>query len=135
MWYVRSYPASLDKSLDAEPWIQDEKACFSQVEVMSASDYSLTFTDMQNLQRLRYKILKISSVLSFCLDVASKLRDHCHRLDELELASTSKKLEQSIDAYIADILLHRQTVKVLMKTLQGTFDLVCMIPEYEPATC
>jgi hypothetical protein len=82
---------------------------------------------MQTLQILRHKILRTSSVLSSCLDVATKLIGHCHWLDKLSSTHESEKTINSIEAYAADIHVHQQSIKVIMETLQGTFDLVCMI--------
>ncbi|OCK78124.1 hypothetical protein K432DRAFT_444833 [Lepidopterella palustris CBS 459.81] len=82
------------------------------------------------LQRLRHKILKTSSVLTSCLDVATKLQEHCHRLDKLGFTPKSDKIEKSIEAYAADIQVHQQSVRVIMETLQSTFDLLSKIIEF-----
>lgn len=108
----------------------DEKACFSKIGAMPTHDYSITFSDMQTLQRLRHKILKTSSVLTSCLDVATKLQEHCHRLDKLGFTPKSDKIEKSIEAYAADIQVHQQSVRVIMETLQSTFDLLSKIIEF-----
>jgi hypothetical protein len=91
---------------------------------VSAHGYSITFSDMQTLQKLRHKILKTSSVLSACLGVAKKMIEHCHTLDKFGFTPRNEKVEESIKAYAADIEIHQQSVRLIMETLQGTFDMV-----------
>lgn len=91
--------------------------------------------DMQSLQSLRRKILKTSTVLSSCLDIASNLKDHCQELDKLELITNSKELEMLIDAYTATIKLHCRSVEEIMESLRGTFNLVYTRFLFTSVTC
>ena len=79
---------------------------------------------MQALQRLRHKILRTSSVLSSCLDVATKLEEHCNTFDRLGFTPINEKIRLAICTYTENIKVQQQNVKVTMEALQGTFDLV-----------
>jgi len=94
----------------------------SKIGSVSAHSYSITLSDMQTLQKLRHKILKTSLVLSACLGVATKMIEHCHTLEKS--GHQDERIELSINAYAADIEVHQQTVRMIVETLQGTFDMV-----------
>lgn len=93
------------------PTHKDEKACFSRVGVeYDHEDYALTFSDCQNLQLLRQKLLRTSSVLDACLDVTSGCADHCIRLTNMKLADPSGRGLSEIVYYKRQLLQHRQTI-------------------------
>jgi hypothetical protein len=103
--------------------MQDEKASFSKIGMTSSHDYLIGFSDMQALQRLRYKVLKTSSVLESCLNLAMRLKAHCCTLDESGCFTNNDHVIVSIETYAADIKVYQQNIGNIMQSLQGTFDL------------
>lgn len=89
---------------------QDEKACFSRVGVDYDQDYALAFSDCQNLQLLRQKLLRTSSVLDACLDVISGCADHYIRLTNMKLVDSSGRGLSEIEYYKRQLLQHRHTI-------------------------
>lgn len=79
---------------------------------------------MQCLQRLRNKVLETSAVLESCLNVAMGLKTHFSALNNSGLCASTNHLTLTIETYASDIIFYQQRVATIMKSLQGTFDLV-----------
>ena len=89
---------------------KDEKACFSRVSFDFDQDYALTFSDCQNLQLLRQKLLRTSSVLDACLDVISGCADHYIRLINMKLVNSSECQLSEIEYYKSQLLQYRHAI-------------------------
>jgi hypothetical protein len=92
------------------PTHKDEKACFSRVGVDYDQDYALTFSDCQNLQLLKQKLLRTSSVLDACLDVASGCANHCIWLTDMKLVDSSGRELSEVEYYKRQLTQHRHTI-------------------------
>jgi hypothetical protein len=106
------------------PTYKDEKACFSRVGIEYDHDYKLTFSDCQNLQLLRQKLLRASSVLDACLDVTSGCADHCIRLTNMKLVDSSGRGLSEIEYYKRQLMQHRHTISRITLQAEGAGHLV-----------
>lgn len=89
---------------------KDEKACFSRVDIDYDQDYALTFSDCQDLQLLRQKLHRTSSVLDACLDVANGCADHCTLLTNMKLVDFSGRMLSELEYYKRQLIRHRHTI-------------------------
>lgn len=92
------------------PTHKAEKACFSRVGIDYDQDFVITFSDCQNLQLLRQKLLRTASILEACLDVTSGCADHCIRLTSMNFVDSSDRVLSEIEYYKRQLLQHRHTV-------------------------
>lgn len=106
------------------PTHKDEKACFSRVGIDYDQDFALTFSDCQNLQLLRQKLLRTASVLDACLDVTSGCADHCIRLTNMKLVDSSGRGLSEIEYYKRQLLQHRRTIGRITQQAAGAGRLV-----------
>ncbi|KAI4262812.1 MAG: hypothetical protein L6R42_002017 [Xanthoria sp. 1 TBL-2021] len=104
-----------------------EKAYFSKPEISkevmgrSPVDFTVSFSDIQELQQLQQKLLRTSMVFSSCLEVARNLESHCEKLREFNAAKyPSAPILPGIKSYTADLKLHQQSLTIIGQTLQGT---------------
>lgn len=107
--------------------LQTEKACFSNVndgELGHRPDFSVAFSDIQELQQLQQKVLRTSAVITSCQEVASHIDNHCRRLDSLKIKPPSDNVLEVIEDYLADLVLHQRSLQTLVQTLRGTENLV-----------
>jgi hypothetical protein len=79
---------------------------------------------MQNLQRIRTRLLVAQNVLGDCFEVAKRLRSHMrtlagHRIHPVCIATAGR-----LDAYTANIKLHRSNVQTILSTLEGSSEVV-----------
>jgi len=107
----------------------DEKACFSKMEISSSQNYLIKSSDMQVLQRLRYKVLETASVLESCFNLAMRLKAHCFSLNEFSPCTSNHESITSIEGYAADIKVYQQSIAKIIPLLKGTFDLISKILE------
>ena len=103
---------------------QDEKALNSAVGRSCKLDYAITFSDAQDLERVRRKLLKAGLILTSNVDVVRALKAHIRKVTQ---ASGPSKVPNSLDVfdqYAASLEMHARTVKMLLKRLSGTSKLV-----------
>ncbi|KAF2809123.1 uncharacterized protein BDZ99DRAFT_571941 [Mytilinidion resinicola] len=56
------------------------KACFSSVERHKPHDFSVAFKDIQKLQLIRQKLLRVSNILHSLSEIARRLQGYCQHL-------------------------------------------------------
>lgn len=78
------------------------------------------------LQRLRQKVTRTSTVLKSCLNIAEELETHCRKLDALNSIASSHEVLTAIKIYIAKLEHHRQSIDMIMQTLEGTAGVVSL---------
>lgn len=88
--------------------------------------YEITFSDIQVLERLRFQLDDASTRLGACLDTASQFKIHCHQFlkEAAVMDCDTEETISAIDAYIVQITLCRRGLEAIMKTLEGTYNLV-----------
>ena len=108
-----------------------EKAWFSKLEVggdfmeRTLTDFAVTFSDIQELQQLQQKLLRMSMVLNSCLEVASHLEGHCQRLIAInDIKYPSGLVLKAIKNYMTDVKIHKQSLAMIKQSLEGTEGLV-----------
>ena len=104
--------------------MQDEKACFSKLDSYLPNDYSVNFSDMQTLQRLRSKVLQTARILESCLSLATRLKKHCCSMNSTHNFTSKENVISSIETYAADIKVYQQNIAETEESLKGTFGLV-----------
>lgn len=107
--------------------LQDEKACFSRVGRACKHDYSVIFSDLQNLQLLRTKLLRIASTIDSFLTVIQGCKNHCRRLDELKLVPLDEQVIAGFELYERETKGHQRSIGRIIDQSQGTGDLVCIL--------
>ena len=103
---------------------KDDKACFSRVGTAYDQDYTVTFADCQNLQLLRQKLLRTSSVLDSSLDVAKGCANHCLDLVGLKIVASSTQAVAEIENHIEQLKRYRQMIDRIIQQSAGTNHLV-----------
>lgn len=109
--------------------MQDEKACFTKIESQTlAHNYTVVFQDCQDLQLLRKKILRTSTVLNSVMAVILACKAHCRHL--MEAKATWHGGEALIELAVCEKQLrwHQQEVSRLLQYSLGTFKLVSSAP-------
>lgn len=108
-----------------------EKAWFSKLEVggeftgRTLTDFAVAFSDIQELQQLQQKLLRMSMVLNSCLEVASHLEGHCQRLiARSDIKFPSGLVLKAIKNYTTDIKIHEKSLAMIKQSLEGTERLV-----------
>lgn len=103
---------------------QDDKACFSSPDKPLPFDYTLSFSDIQQLQLLRKKIFKAHSILQSWLHVIKNIEAHC---------KTACATTDVISGHIKDcrhqVLQYCRRVDILKLRTSGTEKLV-IFPAY-----
>jgi hypothetical protein len=111
--------------------LQDEKACFSKVSYDSDHDFSVSFQDSQNLQLLRQKLLRTSTVLDSCLEVVKGCEIHCRRLIASGMTAGGEQSLAELEVYKMQMQGHRLDLHRILQYSLGTSKLVRFCP---PAT-
>lgn len=108
-----------------------EKAWFSKLEVEGEfmgrmlTDFSVTFSDIQELQQLQQKLLRTSMVLNSCLKVASHLEGHYQKLIAMnDIKCPSGLVLKALKNYMTDVKIHEQGLAMIKQSLEGTEKLV-----------
>jgi hypothetical protein len=106
--------------------MQNDKACFSRVGILKEHDYSLTFSDIQELQFFRQKLLRVLSVLDSCSAVAKGCERHCRQLHTLKATLSNDMVLDGLQNYADQIDRYRRNITTLMEYSSGTSNLVCL---------
>ena len=108
-----------------------EKAWFSKLEVggeftgRTLIDFAVIFSDIQELQQLQQKLLRMSMVLNSCLEVASHLKGYCQRLIAIsDIIFPSGLVLKAIKNYTTDIKIHEKSLAMIKQSLEWTERLV-----------
>lgn len=87
-------------------------------------DYAITFSDAQDLERVRRKLLKAGLILASTADIARSLNTHIKEISEVfELDEVAYSIAV-FDQYAASLEMHARIVKMLLNKLNGTTKLV-----------
>lgn len=103
---------------------KDDKACFSKVDSIDDEDYAVAFSDSQDLQMLRQKLLRAASVLHSGLTVAKGCAEYCDQLGEVISDATGRKSLAEIGYYIQQLEIHSQSITRIIHQSEGTNQLV-----------
>lgn len=116
-------------------FFQDEKACFSIVGRNFSHDFSVSFQDSQDLQLLRQKLLRTSTVLDSCLEVVKGCEIHCRKLISLNITATGEQSLAEIDVYAKQMQGHRLELHRIIQYSLGTSKLVRYSPQIIFSSC
>ncbi|KAE8354537.1 hypothetical protein BDV28DRAFT_79440 [Aspergillus coremiiformis] len=124
----RGYINELEESLVE----LEEKALYAKVgcEKPRPYDFSITFRDSQNVQRLHRKFLKASVALDSNLEVAHGYKIHCKDLCERNLGGRNPLLFVEVELYKVKLRAHKRSVKVLLERCTQTLSILSQILEY-----
>lgn len=90
-------------------------------------DYNVAFRDAQDLELVRWKLLKASLILTSNADVGRSLNKQVEKVArDLQQSENFSSLEV-FDQYAADLKMHARIVNSLLEKLRGTSKLVFYI--------
>lgn len=104
--------------------LQDEKACFSRVGKEHHGDYQVSFSDGQQLQKLRHKLFRSTIVLGGIITATNSCRSHCTTIEQ----ALSRPRDSPIILEMSQLIMHfnycRSVVRNLTESSNGTAELV-----------
>jgi len=106
-----------------------DKALFSRVGRQSKYDYNVDFSDTQETQVLRHRILKAHSAIEIGLKVAEGLQSFCEKLRKDGDNSIEPWLPE-LAAYASRLCGHKSSFTRLLEITQGTQTLLLKILDY-----
>ncbi|KAF1990668.1 hypothetical protein K402DRAFT_201327 [Aulographum hederae CBS 113979] len=116
--------------LNSQLSIFDRKACFSSVHTMASEDFTVSFTDCQNLQVLQQKIHKAITVLDCNFDIVRGCLAHCQRLIDSNLTSIGKQALAELETCYKQLEVHRREINRIHECSQGTARLLAQILDF-----
>ncbi|KAH8723430.1 hypothetical protein GQ44DRAFT_313658 [Phaeosphaeriaceae sp. PMI808] len=105
----------------------NEKACFSYSGNTLTHSCLITFADVQTLQKLKTKILRVSVVLGSCLELADRLVTFCSQLQTQGFLPNANDILISVELYAADIKNYQRNIDMILQALEGTVDVITKI--------
>ena len=90
----------------------------------SKYDYSVRFSDSQEIQQGRERLLKALSAIESSLESAQGLEEHCKDLENLGLLYFKDTIQAEIQQYKSRIRGHKRAVVRLLEVSQGSLNLV-----------
>ena len=105
--------------------LQNEKALFSRVGRPAKYDYSVDFSESQELQVIRQRLLKAQSAIELSLKVARDLQSFCKKLGKDKDGSPNELWLPELETYISRLYTHKHSFRRLLNVTEGTMTLVC----------
>jgi hypothetical protein len=81
-------------------------------------------TDVEILQRLRYKLLKPSTIRNSYLVLTDRLIAFCLQSQVQKFWPHACNILFSVELYVADIKIHQKNIAILLQSLVRTFSIV-----------
>lgn len=102
---------------------QDEKACFSRVGKLHHHDYSVTFSDGQDLQGLQRKFFRTLVVLESTIEIVRGCRSHSEDLRSRGVGIGSNIFHE-MESLNTNLSYYKRLVTSLLEYSKGTANLV-----------
>ncbi|EWC46539.1 hypothetical protein DRE_04262 [Drechslerella stenobrocha 248] len=121
----KSYISFLESKLKKA----EEISRFSNADQSNRNDYALDFSTCQELETLRYKLLKVLALLESTENIINGVALHHEKLQcttETE-QNHNERLTTAIDGYISEITYHRNRVSALLQRCTSTAKLLSSI--------
>ncbi|KAF8242913.1 hypothetical protein K440DRAFT_91584 [Wilcoxina mikolae CBS 423.85] len=101
--------------LEEELKVLEEKALFSRVGRVHPADFSVTFSDLQALHRLRKKMLKVHGILDSTVEIATGYEKHCHKLRDSGGCAADHFIFAQMDIIMAQLRNHKRSMFMLLE--------------------
>ncbi|KAL4953186.1 hypothetical protein BDW69DRAFT_165851 [Aspergillus filifer] len=98
----------------------DEKACFSKVDHTPKGGFQVSFSDCQNLQIHRQRLLQASIVLDHYIDLISRLADESEFLESAFPDDDYRRLAVEFESYKSRIRCLKKFNKMILRQSEGT---------------
>ncbi len=99
--------------------MQEDKALFSRLGRIHPADFSVTFSDLQTLQRLRKKLVKTRSILESTIEIMCGYKKHCLRLRDVNGTTFVQ-----IDVTMTRLQTHKRSLLALLEQCDEVSKLV-----------
>lgn len=110
---------------------QDDKACYSRVGKIVSQDYVVAFSDSQELQLSRKRLLRAFSAIESNLESLSGIRRHLDDLSVDSALSNHKQAQIELDQFQSRLKGHKRALHRLLELSSGTSNLVSYMVKFE----
>ncbi|KAF8856170.1 hypothetical protein BDZ45DRAFT_745737 [Acephala macrosclerotiorum] len=90
------------------------KALDSTVETKKLYDFSVTFTDLQKLQRAKHKLITASHIVRGTLNTLKQLQRHCQKVNNLKPGTVRVEVCDSFERFINQYGVHERRVYTIL---------------------
>ncbi|KAH8161553.1 hypothetical protein CIB48_g6688 [Xylaria polymorpha] len=108
----------------------EEKTTFSKADYLVKNDFSLRFSDRQNLQNLQRTLTKAARLLDCSINLGEKMKQLFQDEDLRDFHKCNRVLLQNLEDYIYEASYHRRVVSDLLQRSTDTCNLLTSILQY-----